>query len=173
MEIRQKKAWLNGLGCLGVRYGAVVLLSGVAIGGLTGCSLVNSANVIENIDEAAGVKEGEPGSVDMPIGDIFDSEYERVIIICPGATEKDVLAASDGTWQGGTDEDDEWVPPAVGSVELYRDAQGPGYSKYMSSRADLDDLDVCSSSGEEVAVLQATEKVTFSRHEQDGPWVLQ
>ena len=99
MEIRQKQAWLNGQGCLRVRFGAVVLLSSVAIGGLAGCSLVNSANVIENIDEAAGVKEDEPGSVNMPIGDIFDSEYERVIIICPGATERDVLAASDGTWQ--------------------------------------------------------------------------
>lgn len=65
------------------------------------------------------------------------------------------------------------MPPAAGSVEIYRDAQGPGYSKYMSSRADLDDLDVCSSLGEEVAVLQTAEKVTFSRHEQDGPWVVQ
>lgn len=173
MENRQKQAWLNGLGRLGVRYGAVGLLSGVVIGGLAGCSLVNSANVIENIDAAAGVTEGEPGSVDMSIGDIFDSEYQRVIIICPGATEKDVITASDGTWQGGSDEDDEWEPPTAGRVELYRDVQEPGYSRYVSSWANLDDLDVCSSLGEEVAVLQTAEKVTFSRQEQDGPWVLQ
>ena len=173
MADRQGQAWFNDVMHLSVRGGAMALLSGLVIGGLTGCSLMNSANVIENIDRAAGVKEGDPGSVDMQIGDIFDSEYERVILICPGASEKDVLAASEGTWQGGSDEDDEWVPPAAGSVELYRDVQGPGYSKYMSSRADLDDLDVCSSLGEGVAVLQTAEKVTFSRQEQDGPWVLQ
>lgn len=149
-----------------VRGGVVALLSGLVIGGLTGCSLINSANVIENIDKAAGVKEGEPGRVEMPIGDIFDSDYERVILICPGATERDVLAASEGTWLGGSDEDDEWVPPAAGRVELYRDVQRPGYSSFMSSRADLDELDMCGQLGEDVAVLPASEKVTFSRQEQ-------
>ncbi|QQU94711.1 hypothetical protein J3S22_04765 [Corynebacterium aurimucosum] len=173
MADRQGQARLNDVMHLSVRGGAMALLSGLVIGGLTGCSLMNSANVIENIDRAAGVKEGDPGSVDMQIGDIFDSEYERVILICPGASEKDVLAASEGTWQGGSDEDDEWVPPAAGQVELYRDVQRPGYSSFMSSRADLDELDMCGQLGEEVAVLPASEKVTFSRQEQGGPWVLQ
>ncbi|WP_010190290.1 hypothetical protein, partial [Corynebacterium aurimucosum] len=135
MVDRQGQARFGNSVHLGVRGGVMALLSGLVIAGLTGCSLINSANIIENIDRAAGVKEGEPGSVDMPIGDIFDSEYQRVIIICPGATEKDVIAASDGTWQGGSDEDDEWVPPAAGRVELYRDVQRPGYSTFMSSSA--------------------------------------
>lgn len=168
MANRKKMEHVIGL----ARVSAVALLSGIALASVAGCSLIGSANVIENIEEAAGVEEGEPGSVDMRVGDIFDSEYHRVIFICPGAVEDDVINASAGTWQGGTDEVDEWVPPSSGSVEIYRDAQGRGASKYMSSRASLDELDVCSALGGIVAVLPADEQVSFVRTEQGGPWKL-
>ncbi|QRP98605.1 hypothetical protein I6J72_03395 [Corynebacterium sp. FDAARGOS 1242] len=150
--------------------GAVIVAASVV---MSGCSLINSANVIENIDAAAGVADGEVGEVTMPVGDIFDTQYQRVIFICSGATESDVDDASGGTWQGGSDEDDEWYPPSRGTVEIYRDTEGSGFSKYVTSFAPEDDLDVCRNMGGVVAVLPASEEVTFVRSEQDGPWVKQ
>lgn len=77
MANRKKMEHVLGL----ARVSVVALLSGIALGSVAGCSLIGSANVIENIEEAAGVEEGESGSVDMRVGDIFDSEYHRVIFI--------------------------------------------------------------------------------------------
>lgn len=140
---------------------------------LAGCFMFNSSNIVDNIDAAAGVQDGEPGRVSMAVGDIFDSSYRRVIFICPGATEWDVDEASGGTWQGGSDDEDKWSPPSRGQVEIYRDVNEPGFSKYVTTQASQKDLDVCGTMGGVVAVLPTDEQVTFVRSEQDGPWVKQ
>lgn len=156
-----------------LRVAGISVAACVVTVGLASCSLVNSSNIIDNIDAAAGVEEGEPGTVTLAVGDIFDSSYQRVIFICPGATEWDVDEASGGTWQGGSDEEDKWNPPLRGRVEIYRDVNKPGFSRYVTSEASEKDLDVCGTMGGVVAMLPADEEVTFVRSEQDGPWVKQ